>query len=79
MLKIIILISFLWQPTDFSKYISAKRHSGDEENEEPQESSTQYIFVPHTTLMKQNFIKEDTLFLDLRINSVNRLRDETEL
>ncbi|KAF2902847.1 hypothetical protein ILUMI_03341 [Ignelater luminosus] len=66
-------------PTDFSKYISAKRHSGDEENEEPQESSAQYIFIPHTTLTKQNFIKEDTLFLDLRINSVNRLRDETEL
>lgn len=67
-------------PTNFSKYISAKRYVGDEDNEEPQESSTQYIFVPHTTLLKQNFIKEDTLFIEIKIvSSNNKVRDETEL
>ncbi|KAK4886138.1 hypothetical protein RN001_002409 [Aquatica leii] len=66
-------------PTNFSKYICAKRYFGDEENEEPQESSTQYIFVSHSTLMKQNFIKEDTLFIEIKIKSTVKLRDETDL
>uniref|UniRef100_A0A1Y1JZQ4 MATH domain-containing protein n=2 Tax=Photinus pyralis TaxID=7054 RepID=A0A1Y1JZQ4_PHOPY len=67
-------------PTNFSKYICAKRYAGDEDNEEPQESSTQYIFVPHTTLLKQNFIQEDTLFIEIKtFPSSSKKSDETEL
>ncbi|KAF5284593.1 hypothetical protein FQR65_LT02419 [Abscondita terminalis] len=66
-------------PGNFTKYICAKRYLGDEENEEPQESSTQYMFVPHSTLMKQHFVRDDTLFIEIKIKSTKKSRDETDL
>lgn len=44
-----------------------KKLEGDEENEDPEESSLQYIFIPHTTLFKENYVKDDKVFLDIRI------------
>ncbi|KAG5896562.1 hypothetical protein JTB14_010391 [Gonioctena quinquepunctata] len=61
----------------FSKYITAKRHSGDEESEEPQESSSSFIFIPHSTLMKASHVKDDTLFIDVKIQQNGKL--ETSL
>ncbi|KAJ8968720.1 hypothetical protein NQ314_002150, partial [Rhamnusium bicolor] len=61
----------------FSKYITAKRQCGDEEGEEPQESSSTFIFIPHTTLLKQNFVKENTLFIEIKIQQNTKL--ETSL
>nr|XP_023013379.1 TNF receptor-associated factor 5 [Leptinotarsa decemlineata] len=55
------------KPKPFSKYINAKRHAGDEESEEPQESSSSYIFIPHSTLLKSGHLQEDTLFIDVKI------------
>ncbi|CAG9763029.1 unnamed protein product [Ceutorhynchus assimilis] len=56
----------------FSKFIKTKRSCGEEEEDEPQESSFTYIFIPHTVLFKSNFLKDDTCFLDVCIN-VNAL------
>ncbi|KAJ8922561.1 hypothetical protein NQ315_007591 [Exocentrus adspersus] len=60
-----------------SKYITAKRQQGDEENEEPQESSSTFIFIPHSTLLKSNFVKDDTMFLEVKISQNTKL--ETSL
>ncbi|GLV37084.1 TNF-receptor-associated factor-like [Carabus blaptoides fortunei] len=65
--KIIVKEHSSSQGKGFSKYITAKRIAGDEENEEPQESSSQYIFITHTTLEKHNFIKDNTLFLEIKV------------
>lgn len=65
------------QPRPFSKYITAKRQEGDEENEEPQESSSTFIFIPHSTLLKPNFVKEDTLFIEIKI--LQNTKQETSL
>ncbi|VEN61633.1 unnamed protein product, partial [Callosobruchus maculatus] len=60
-----------------SKFITAKRQCGDEESEEPQESSSSYIFIPHATLMKPNYVKENTMFIDIKIQKHSKL--ETNL
>lgn len=59
------------------KYICAKREYGDEDGEEPQESSTQYIFIPHSTLLKSCFVKENTIYLEVNILKSSRDRQET--
>ncbi|KAJ8985395.1 hypothetical protein NQ317_007553 [Molorchus minor] len=61
----------------FSKYITAKVQCGDEEGEEPQESSSTFIFIPHSTLFKPNYVKEDTLFIEVKIQKNTKL--ETSL
>lgn len=61
----------------FSKIITAKRQTGNEECEEPQESSSCYIFIPHSTLLKSNHVKNDTIFLDIKIRQNAKL--ETSL
>ncbi|XP_056648841.1 TNF receptor-associated factor 5 isoform X1 [Diorhabda sublineata] len=61
----------------FTKVITAKRQTGNEECEEPQESSSCYIFIPHSTLLKSNHVKNDTIFLDIKIRQNNKL--ETSL
>lgn len=61
------------------KAITAKRNSGAEENDDPQESSTQYIFIPHSTLTKSNYLKDDTLFLEVIINNPFKSLNETNL
>ncbi|XP_018573260.1 TNF receptor-associated factor 5 isoform X1 [Anoplophora glabripennis] len=65
------------KPKPFSKYITAKRQQSDEENEEPQESSSTFIFIPHSTLLKGNFVKEDTLFIEVKI--IQNAKLETSL
>ncbi|CAG9854995.1 unnamed protein product [Phyllotreta striolata] len=57
----------------FTKTITAKRKMGDEECEDPQESSSCYIFIPHTTLFKGKFIKNDTMFIDVKIRQIQKL------
>ncbi|CAH1104938.1 unnamed protein product [Psylliodes chrysocephalus] len=64
-------------PKPFTKIITAKRQHGDEECEDPQESSSCYIFIPHTTLLKFNYMKNDTVFLDIKIRQTGKL--ETSL
>nr|XP_022900937.1 TNF receptor-associated factor 3 [Onthophagus taurus] len=66
-------------PRHTTKFISAKREHGDEVNDDPQESSTQYIFIPHTTLTKYNHIRDDTLFLEVKIGRYMKHQDETSL
>uniref|UniRef100_A0A6P7FEY5 TNF receptor-associated factor 3-like n=1 Tax=Diabrotica virgifera virgifera TaxID=50390 RepID=A0A6P7FEY5_DIAVI len=61
----------------FTKLITAKRQEGNEECEEPQESSSCYIFIPHTTLFKNNYLKDDTIFIDIKIKETKKL--ETSL
>lgn len=68
----------MFQPKDYKKFITAKRNSGGEENEDPQESSAQYIFIPHTTLTKSNYLKDDTVFLEIKVNPSKR-KEETNL
>lgn len=58
-------------PKNFTKFITAKREKGDEENEDPQESSSSYIFVPHNVLFTDKYIKEDTTFFEIKINNKN--------
>ncbi|KAJ8953095.1 hypothetical protein NQ318_013437 [Aromia moschata] len=65
------------KPKPFSKFITAKWQCGDEENEEPQESSSTFIFVPHSTLFKSTFVKEDSLFIEVKIQQNAKL--ETSL
>ncbi|CAH1160093.1 unnamed protein product [Phaedon cochleariae] len=60
-----------------SKYVSAKRQTGGEEEDEPQESSSSYIFVPHSVLLKPNYVQNDTLFIDVNIHKNGKL--ETSL
>ncbi|RZB77495.1 TNF receptor-associated factor 3, partial [Asbolus verrucosus] len=69
----------LENPKNFSKRVVAKRQTGDEENEEPQESSFSYIFIPHATLMKSQFLKEDAVYLEIRIEQNRKLLTETTL
>lgn len=57
----------LFQPRLISKHIVAKRTCGDEENEEPQETSSQYIFIPHSMLLKENYVKNDSMFIEIKI------------
>ncbi|XP_048523787.1 TNF receptor-associated factor 5-like [Dendroctonus ponderosae] len=66
------------QKKDFIKFIKTKRPSGDEDEDEPQESSPTYIFIPHSVMLKANYTKNDTLFLDVNI-SENQTRHETSL
>ncbi|XP_066257398.1 TNF receptor-associated factor 5 [Euwallacea similis] len=66
------------QKKDFSKYIKTKRDEGDKEEDEPQESSSTYIFIPHSTLFKENYIKDDTFFLDISIRN-DKSKYETSL
>lgn len=73
------LLMVVLQPKNFSKHIVAKRQTGDEENEEPQESSFSYIFIPHGTLTKGCFLKNDEIFLEIRIEQNRRLLTETTL
>ncbi|XP_060530907.1 TNF receptor-associated factor 3 isoform X2 [Cylas formicarius] len=65
------------KPKSFSKYIKAKRNCGDEEAEEPQESSSTYIFIPHSVLLKGTYLKNDTVFVEVRINPFEK--QETSL
>lgn len=67
----------MFQPKPFSKYITAKRQQGDEENDEPQESSSTFIFIPHSTLLKPSFVNEDTLFIEIKI--LQSSKQETSL
>ncbi|KAJ3658430.1 hypothetical protein Zmor_010167 [Zophobas morio] len=66
-------------PKNFAKHIVAKRQTGDEENEEPQESSFSYIFIPHGTLTKSQYLKNNEVFLEIRIEQNRRLLTETTL
>lgn len=75
-------IQDITRPKDYSKFICAKRTEGDEENEDPQESSNQYIFIPHSILTKPTFIKDDTIFIEIKIkptSSGSRNQEETNL
>lgn len=65
-------LSNISQPKNFMKYIKTKKRQGDEDEDEPQESNSTYIFIPHSTLLKGNYIKEDSLFLDININEDNK-------
>lgn len=67
----------MFKAKNFSKYIKTKRASGDEEEDEPQESSSTYIFIPHSVLFKDNFVKDDMFFLDISID--DNLKYETSL
>ncbi|KAK9886946.1 hypothetical protein WA026_019203 [Henosepilachna vigintioctopunctata] len=67
------------EPKNFSKFISAKHQKPDEENEDPQESSSTYIFIPHRILQKPSYLKEDTIFIDLQINRCRESAKETNL
>ncbi|XP_050303619.1 LOW QUALITY PROTEIN: TNF receptor-associated factor 5 [Anthonomus grandis grandis] len=62
-----------------TKFIKTKKSSGDEEEDEPQESSQSYIFIPHSVLFKENFVKNDTFFLDISIRNSEIFRQETNL
>lgn len=55
------------QPRVISKHIVAKRLYGDEENEEPDENSSQYVFIPHSALLKERYIREDSLFVEMKV------------
>ncbi|ENN82443.1 hypothetical protein YQE_01182, partial [Dendroctonus ponderosae] len=66
------------QKKNFIKCIKTKRSSGDEDEDEPQESSPTYIFMPHSVMLKANYTKNDRLFLDVNI-SENQTRHETSL
>lgn len=70
-------LSFFFQTKLFTKTITAKREYGDEEDDEPQESSSTYIFIPHSTMLSKQYMKDDTFFLDIKINKNNKL--ETSL
>lgn len=45
----------------------AKRLYGDEENEEPDENSSQYVFISHSSLLKERYIREDSLFIEMKV------------
>ncbi|XP_044255649.1 TNF receptor-associated factor 3 [Tribolium madens] len=64
---------------NFNKHIVAKRQTGDEENEEPQESSFSYIFIPHATLTKAHHLKNDEIYLEVKIEQNTKLLTETTL
>ncbi|KAL1505268.1 hypothetical protein ABEB36_004869 [Hypothenemus hampei] len=66
------------QKKDFSKYIKTKRSQGDEDEDEPQESSSTYIFIPHSVLFKENYMKNDSIYLDISMHD-NRFKHETNL
>lgn len=55
------------QPRLISKHIVTKRLYGDEENEEPDENSSQYVFIPHSTLLKDRYIREDSVFIEMKV------------
>lgn len=71
------LIFFQLQAKQFTKTITAKREFGDEEDDEPQESSSTYIFIPHSTLLSKQYRRDNTIFLDINIQKNNKL--ETSL
>ncbi|XP_076254382.1 TNF-receptor-associated factor-like isoform X1 [Rhynchophorus ferrugineus] len=60
-------LSNIEKPKNFSKYIKTKRSEGDEDEDEPQESNPTYIFIPHNVLLKDTYVKDDTIFLDINI------------
>lgn len=43
----------------------AKRSQGGEPDEDPNDS--QYIFIPHNILLQKNYVKDDTVFLEVNI------------
>lgn len=69
----------MFQSKNFSKCIVAKRQKGDEESEEPQESSFTYIFIPHSTLIKNQYLKNDEIFIEIKIDQNWKLTTETTL
>lgn len=59
----------LEKPKDYARYITAKRNYPDDIADDPQESSTQYIFIPHTILLKSSHLKNNAVFLEIVINN----------
>lgn len=57
----------IFQPKPISKHVVAKRTEGDEENEEPNESSAQYVFVPHSSVLNDTYVRKDTMFLEVKV------------
>lgn len=55
------------QPRIISKHIVAKRLYGDEENVEPDVNSSQYVFISHSALLKERYIREDNLFIEMKV------------
>lgn len=76
---LIFINKIILQPKHFSKRITAKRQAGDEENEEPQESSLSYIFVPHGTMTKGLYVKNNELYLEFTMDQNKRYLTETML
>ncbi|XP_052861427.1 TNF receptor-associated factor 3 [Anopheles cruzii] len=49
---------------DFSKAILAKRHSQQHERH-------QYVYIPHTTVRSQHFVRDDAIFLEVVLDRPN--------
>lgn len=61
---------------DLRRKSSSKRHDYDDEDEKTKSTETldiiqlkrQYIFIPHTSLDKFEYIKNDVMFIEIIVN-----------
>ncbi|XP_017776354.1 PREDICTED: TNF receptor-associated factor 5 [Nicrophorus vespilloides] len=62
---------------DYYRYITAKGECPNDDLEDPNESSTQYIFIPHSTLTRSNYLKNDSIYLEIKI--AGKAKNETHV